>query len=190
MTQSLPEQRQELTCATHPNVVTYLRCGKCDTPICPLCLVHTPVGPRCRSCAQLRRLPIFQVSPEAYLLATGASLGLALVAGMLWGALPLGGFLSFFISPAVGYVIGEGVSRVANRRQSAGLKVLVGLGVFLAYVISRGGTAFLLTTGLLFSGTPGPFVTLLTSAIVSTLLNPFAWIVVGIGAYVAVSRVG
>ena len=38
-------------CARHPSVETMLRCGRCDTPICPRCMVHSGVGIRCPDCA-------------------------------------------------------------------------------------------------------------------------------------------
>ena len=38
-------------CARHPKVETLLRCGRCDTPICPKCMVHAGVGIRCPECA-------------------------------------------------------------------------------------------------------------------------------------------
>ncbi len=39
-------------CAKHTKVVTRLRCGRCETPICPKCTVYTPAGTRCRACAR------------------------------------------------------------------------------------------------------------------------------------------
>ena len=38
-------------CARHPQNETGLRCGRCDTPICPRCMVHAGVGIRCPECA-------------------------------------------------------------------------------------------------------------------------------------------
>src|SRR5262245_41825997 len=46
-------------CARHPEVETALRCSRCDTPICPRCLIQTPVGARCRDCARLARSPVY-----------------------------------------------------------------------------------------------------------------------------------
>ncbi|MDR3709000.1 MAG: hypothetical protein P4L33_11930 [Capsulimonadaceae bacterium] len=44
-------------CSRHPKVRTLLRCGRCETPICPRCSVYTPAGVRCRDCAR-NRIPI------------------------------------------------------------------------------------------------------------------------------------
>jgi hypothetical protein len=40
-------------CARSPDVETDLRCGRCDVPICPSCLIQTPVGIRCPDCAEV-----------------------------------------------------------------------------------------------------------------------------------------
>ncbi len=39
-------------CGKHTKAVTRLRCGRCETPICPKCTVYTPAGTRCRPCAK------------------------------------------------------------------------------------------------------------------------------------------
>src|SRR5215210_2428458 len=74
---------QALRCATHPRVETYLRCGRCETPICPKCLIQTPVGTRCRACARLRRLPMYDLSPRFLLRGSLAGLAAASVGGVL-----------------------------------------------------------------------------------------------------------
>ncbi|MGH3095670.1 MAG: rhomboid family intramembrane serine protease [Streptosporangiales bacterium] len=39
------------TCYRHPNRETYLRCSRCDRPICPDCMREAPVGQQCVDCA-------------------------------------------------------------------------------------------------------------------------------------------
>ena len=41
-------------CAKHTKAITRLRCGRCETPICPKCTVYTPAGTRCRPCSKNR----------------------------------------------------------------------------------------------------------------------------------------
>ncbi|MCY4455281.1 MAG: rhomboid family intramembrane serine protease, partial [Chloroflexi bacterium] len=31
-------------CERHPRTETELSCGRCETPICPQCMVHAPGG--------------------------------------------------------------------------------------------------------------------------------------------------
>ena len=70
-----------MKCAAHPEIETSLKCGKCGTPICPKCMVQTPVGARCPKCANLRKLPTFRVSGGHYLKGAGTALGMAVVTG-------------------------------------------------------------------------------------------------------------
>ena len=128
-----------MRCATHHDVETNLRCGKCGKPICPKCLVQTPVGARCPECARLYKLPTYHVSTRYYLRATGAGLGMALVAGVVWGTLeallPFF-FLNLFLGAGVGYAIGEVVSLSVNRKRGTALAIVAGLAVVASYLVS------------------------------------------------------
>ena len=124
-----------MKCARHPDIETDLRCGKCLTPICPKCMVQTPVGARCPKCAALKKLPVFEVSPIFYLRAIAAGLATGAVLGVIWPFIPLGGFFLFFIALVVGYVIGEAVSLAANRKRGPGLQVIAGISVVVSYTV-------------------------------------------------------
>ena len=128
-----------MKCAAHPKVETNLRCGKCGKPICPRCMVQTPVGARCPECARLYKLPTYRVSTVYYLRAAGTALGMALVSGVLWGLactfIPFF-FLNLLIGAAVGYAIGEVVSLAVNRKRGKGLAAVAGAGVIISYLIS------------------------------------------------------
>src|SRR3954451_9541578 len=108
-------------CAADPKIETALRCGRCDTPICPRCLVMTPVGARCRNCAQLRQNPIFVVGPIYYLRAIGAGLAVATIGSYALAFIP---FFQFFGLLLLGVAVGEAVTRAANRKRGTGLAVV------------------------------------------------------------------
>jgi len=128
-----------MRCATHPKVETNLRCGKCDKPICPKCLVQTPVGARCPDCAKLGKLPTYRVSIKHYLRAAGTGLGMAVVCGAAWGAI-IGTvpffYLNFLLAAGAGYAIGEVISRSVNRKRGAGLAIIAGVAVAVSYLVS------------------------------------------------------
>lgn len=127
-----------MQCATHPDVETNLRCGKCGKPICPRCLIQTPVGARCPDCAKLYKLPTFRVTPKYYLRAAGTALGMAIACGLVWGtilSLLRIGYLNFLLAPGVGYAIGEVVGLSVNRKRGTGLAIVAGTGVVISYVI-------------------------------------------------------
>ena len=127
-----------MQCATHPRVETNLRCGKCGKPICPKCLVQTPVGSRCPDCARLYKLPTYRVSTRYYLRAAATALGMALICGVAWGV--VGIFLPFFLNLllalGVGYAIGEVVSLSVNRKRGKGLAAVAGAGVVVSFLVS------------------------------------------------------
>jgi len=126
-----------MRCATHPEVETNLRCGKCGKPICPKCMVQTPVGARCPACARLYKLPTYQISTKFYLRAIGAGLGTAIVCGLVWGIVErMIPFFSFnlLLAPGAGYAIGEVVSRSVNRKRGTRLAVIAGIAVVISYL--------------------------------------------------------
>lgn len=131
-----------MRCAADPSVETYLRCGRCEKPICPRCLIQTPVGARCRDCAQLRKLPMFQVGPIDYLrgvgggLAAGVGGGLALT--FIQRLVPLFGMLSLVFLAALGYVVGTAVAKSTRRKQGTGLGVIAALAVPLGLGLGQG----------------------------------------------------
>ena len=129
-----------MQCATHPKVETELTCGRCDRPICPRCLVQTPVGARCRQCAGVRRLPTFEVSPAYAARGLGASLVAGAVVGAAWAGLlsnnlGVAGYFVFFVALGIGYAVGEAVSWATNRKRGPALQGIAVAGVVEAYLI-------------------------------------------------------
>lgn len=158
-----------MRCALHPDTETDLRCGKCEQPICPKCLVQTPVGARCPKCANLKRLPVYQVSPIFYIRAIAAGLITAAALGAIWPFIPLGGFFLLFIAAGIGYAIGEMVTLSVNRKRGLGLQVTAGISMVASYVIRS------------YIEAPSP-------ASLDTFLNVYGLIALAIGITVAVSR--
>ena len=130
-----------MQCARHPQVETVLACGRCETPICPRCLVQTPVGARCPTCANVGRLPTIDVKPVYLLRGIAAALASGVAVGAIWGYATQGrgvgifGFLIFFIAMAIGWAIGESVSVATNRKRSPTLQACAVAGVILAYLV-------------------------------------------------------
>jgi hypothetical protein len=138
-----------MKCATHPEVETNLRCGKCEKPICPRCMIQTPVGARCRDCARLNKLPTYRMSPQYYFRAVGSALGMAAATGALWGL--VASYVPFFylnilLGAAVGYGCAEVISLAVNRKRGKILMVIAGLATGVSYVI-----ALIVPWGLHFS---------------------------------------
>ncbi len=168
-----------LHCARHPHRPTVLRCGKCGQPICIECTVQTPVGARCRECAQLRPLPQFDVRPSQF--AKAAVNGLFMSAGM---AVICFEFLrivpfSMWLTPVLaGYAVGETIHRSANRKRGRGLRWLA-IGMMLLSTVF-GELFYLGMQGLLTS--PG----LVGLGVGSDLLRIVLYM--GLGSYLATTR--
>jgi len=133
---SAADSRGELRCKNHPKRETRLRCSKCDEPICTRCLVQTPVGYRCRECAQLRKLPQFSVGPS--LLARAVPAGL-LISVLCWFVASFVPYLGFFVAILVGVAVSEVMGRLALRRSNRWLEACAVLcvvtGMIIAYTI-------------------------------------------------------
>jgi len=168
-----------MKCATHPQVETNLRCGKCGKSICPKCMVQTPVGARCLDCARLYKLPTYQVSTKYYLRATGIGLGMALVCGIVWGVLewviPIFSF-NLLWAPGAGYAIGEVVGLSVNRKRGKGLATIAGIAVPISYLVNLWFVSFLF--GI-------PFSPVLPFGLFNILYNLLA---LALGIWVAVTR--
>jgi len=166
-----------MQCARHASVETELACGKCETPICPRCLVYTPVGARCPTCANVRKLPQYQI-PAPYLArGFGAGVGAGGALGLVWGAvLPFSPFLllALLLGLGLGYGVGEAVSFATNRKSGPPLQAAAVLGVLVAFVV-RGA--------ILASAIRGIDLT-------DVLRNDvFGWLAVLLAAVVAMGRV-
>jgi hypothetical protein len=133
-----------MKCAIHNDVETGLACGKCGTPICPRCLVETPVGARCRQCANVKRLPTYNITPVQYVKTVVAGLVIAVAVGIAWGWLRIGVEIALFgilgsllLAAGAAYVIAEVVSRVINRKRGRPLQVIACGCFILSYLVSN-----------------------------------------------------
>ena len=134
---SADDPAEEMRCARHPKVETRLACGRCETPICPKCLVMTDVGARCPACAPMRKLPQFEIGPMYILRGLAAALAAGAAAGVLWGAVIPGffGFFIIFVGIGLGYAVAEPVSWATNHKAGPALQVVAALGVLVAYAV-------------------------------------------------------
>lgn len=126
-----------MQCATHPAVETELACSRCGKAICPRCMVQTPVGARCRECANVRRIPTYNIGGETMARGIGAALTGGVALGVAWWLFnPLTYiFFGVLMGLAVGYALGELVSMATNRRAGPPLQAMAVAGVAIAYAI-------------------------------------------------------
>ena len=163
-----------MRCARHPDVETNLRCGKCGTPICPRCMVQSPVGARCPDCVKLTKIPTYRVSSSHYVKAVAAGLVSAAVTGIIWGIiesyLPFR-FFSLLIAAGIGYLVGEAISRSVNRKRGTTLAVIGVISVVISFAVTY-------VTDYIIVG----YIDYGAYRIVFTLVS------IAIGGYIAVTR--
>jgi hypothetical protein len=115
-------------CYNHPNRETYLRCNRCERPICTECAVLTPTGYRCKQCVK-GQLKVFETArwidyPLAMLIGAALSFLGSLIAQSL-------GWFILFVAPIIGVIIAEAIRWTVRRRRSRLLFQLATLGVVL-----------------------------------------------------------
>ncbi len=124
-----------LECAFHPGRETSLRCGRCGKPICVKCIVQTPVGARCKECAQVRALPTYRADPL-----TVARAG---IAGLIVSAVGFTLVFIFFrafsmwLSIPIGLAVGEAISFGSNRKRAHSLQTTAAAAVVIGALLAE-----------------------------------------------------
>ncbi len=103
-----------LFCYRHPDRETYIRCGRCDQPICTRCAMQGPVGFRCKKCGTLAYDPLTTMRPTQIVLGTLVAVGGGAVAGLISGQI---GFFGIFIAFFAGGIIAQAVIRVTGYKR-------------------------------------------------------------------------
>lgn len=125
-----------VACPRDPGVETALRCSRCGTPICPRCLVQTPVGARCRGCARIARNPIYTLTAGGMARAAAASLVGGLVMGLAWGLVLLPftfGFFAIFVGAGLGYAFTRVLEFATGRKRGPAVVAFAIAGILVAW---------------------------------------------------------
>lgn len=126
-------------CARHPNTPTDLRCSRCETPICPRCIVQTPVGARCPDCGKGTPAPMYQVTPVSAARIVSATIAIGLGIGLLWGlllpAVGAFGFFTIFLGAFAGYGMVWLMDKASGRKRGPWVQVAAAGCLVLAYVV-------------------------------------------------------
>lgn len=171
------EDDGRLFCYRHPDRETWVRCGRCDRPICPKCAMQGPVGFRCRICGKPAFDPMTSFTPAQ--LARG--LAVSVVGGGLVALIaPMIGFFSLFLSFIAGGFIAQTITNVTGYKQGpVMLGVVFGgivVGGLIAFAFREGDlVSMLLQHGAGYGGQDGP-------SLGSVVGQTFAWAVVGVVA--------
>jgi len=102
---------QPLYCYRHPERETFVRCGRCDQPICMGCAMQGPVGLRCKTCGKLARDALASLRPSQVAIGLLVAAGLSAVVGYFgaqfgWFMIVVGFFAGSVIAEALDRTIG------------------------------------------------------------------------------------
>lgn len=108
-------------CVNHPNEQTFIRCGRCDRPFCVRCLVDTPVGKKCRPCAE-NRTHLEESSAGQVARAFLAATAVAIPAGWVMQQFPI-----VLLALPYGWLVAEVARLAAQRSRSTGVQIVTGI---------------------------------------------------------------
>lgn len=113
-----------MNCVNHPSVETNVSCSNCGDPICPDCMVYTPVGVKCATCARVPKSALIRIKPERLALTVGAGLLAAAAGGYVFGlVISTISFFAIFVAFGLGSGVGEAISWASGRYHGQRLAV-------------------------------------------------------------------
>lgn len=127
-----------LFCYRHPDRETYVRCGRCDRPICTRCAMQGPVGFRCKNCGTLANDPLTTMRPTQILLGSLVALGGGAITGLIATQIS---FFGIFIAFFAGGIIAEAVIRVTGYKRGPIILGVVLGGIVAGILVGAAGSA-------------------------------------------------
>ena len=97
-----------LYCYRHPDRETWVRCGRCDQPICTRCAMQGPVGLRCKTCGKPSRDALASLKPNQVAIGLAVAGGLGAVVGYFGAQF---GFFMIVVGFFAGTIIAETLDR-------------------------------------------------------------------------------
>lgn len=99
---------QPLHCYRHPERETWVRCGRCDQPICMKCAMEGPVGLRCKTCGKPSRDALASMRVSQIVIAAVLALGGGAIVGYAGTAI---GYFGLVVAFFGGGIIAEVIDR-------------------------------------------------------------------------------
>ena len=105
----------KIYCTWHPDRETYLRCNRCEKPMCVDCAIKTPTGYRCKECVRGQQKIFETATYQDFIFGILIALALGYIGGLISTRI---GFFVIFLAPFAGGIIAEAVRKVIQRRRS------------------------------------------------------------------------
>jgi hypothetical protein len=172
------DEAPALRCYRHPDRETWVRCGRCDQPICSSCAMQGPVGFRCRQCGRPVRDPLTSIRPSQLAIGLGISLLGGIVVGLFSTRIGIFGLLLAWF---VGGLIADSVIRFIGFKR--GPKMIVTL---FGGIIVGAAVAFVTEATVLAGGIGADGAGFVAAFVYSQ--GPWAALAAGIACFGAWSR--
>lgn len=124
-----------LFCHRHPDRETWVRCGRCDRPICPRCAMQGPVGFRCKDCGKPAFDPLTSFTPVQALAGAGIALGSGFLVALIAAQV---GFLSIFVGYFGGGLVAAAVLRATGDKRGPAMGAILFGGIVVGGLIAFG----------------------------------------------------
>lgn len=121
-----------LYCYRHPDRETWVRCGRCDQPICTRCSMQGPVGLRCRTCGKPSRDALASLKPSQIAIGLSVATGLGAVVGYFGAQL---GLFMIVIGFFAGTIIAEALDRTVGIKRGPRILALAITGIVIGGVL-------------------------------------------------------
>jgi hypothetical protein len=115
-----------LYCYRHPDRETWVRCGRCDQPICTGCAMQGPVGLRCKTCGKPSRDALASLKPNHIAIGLAVALGLGAVVGYFGAQF---GFFMIVLGFFAGTIIAEALDRTIGIKRGPRILALAITGI-------------------------------------------------------------
>lgn len=115
-----------LYCYRHPDRETWVRCGRCDQPICTGCAMQGPVGLRCRTCGKPSRDALASLKPNQIAIGLAVTAGLGAVVGYFGAQF---GFFMIVLGFFAGTIIAEALDRTIGIKRGPRILALAIAGI-------------------------------------------------------------
>src|SRR5690349_6122718 len=130
---------QPLHCYRHPDRETYVRCGRCDQPICMGCAMQGPVGMRCKTCGKPARDALGSLRPSQIAVGLAVSGGIAAVVGYFGAQF---GWFMIVVGFFAGSIIAEGLDRTIGIKRGPRILAIAVTGILVGGLIGSSFSVF------------------------------------------------
>ncbi len=121
-----------LFCYRHPDRETWVRCGRCDQPICTRCTMQGPVGLRCRSCGKPSRDALASLKPNQIAIGLAVATGLGAVVGYFGAQF---GLFMIIVGFFAGTIIAEALDRTIGIKRGPRILAIAITGIVVGSVL-------------------------------------------------------